>query len=468
MISTQPAAQNEEGRHSPNSRGKPFTRSELIAVAILLLAVFASRAPWLDGGYGIDPDACRVVLAAQHIAETGEYKPSRVPGYPVYEYMAALVVSWGPLASNGMTAVLSCIAVLFFALILRRMAVPLYALVAGALAVIPVVFLNSTVTMDYVPALAFMLASTYFMLAGRSVISGICLGLAIGCRLTSGAMWLPLALWAVMSAGDAQQWRGLIVFSTTTLIVGTLSFAPVFFTFGLDLLTFMDITQYPTWDTIIRISVTDVWGYSGTAVGVAVVVLVVLASFGARQALKDARRRRALLVSGLVVVLYSISFLRLPLNAGYLVPLIPFALLALCLCLPRRLVAPIVGLLILAFLFAPADHGPAFAGVVRRHYAIREARLDETMKIISRVDQIEPKTIVVAAWELPQIRVYLKPEQRGKHIYLYFIKNDEQVLSYLDQGYQIRYLRGLDHYNMEAHGVDLNQYGARPLFEPES
>jgi hypothetical protein len=456
-----------ESTDSTNSRSKSFTRGEVLLLAVLLVAVLASRTPWLDAGYGIDADACRVVLAAQHIVETGEYKPSRVPGYPLYEYMVASVVAWGPVATNAMSAVLGCIAVLFFALILRHLAVPAYLLVAGAFAVVPVVFINSTVTMDYVPALAFVLASTYLVITGRNVAAGICLGLAIGCRLTSGAMWLPLAFWGAMIAPEGQWFRGLILFSAATLVVGTLTFVPVFFTFGLDLLTFVDVVNYPPWQRVLRIGITDVWGYSATAVVSVVGVLVLLCALHFRQAVKDARVTRALVASGLAILLYVIAFLRLPLAAGYLVPLVPFTLLVVCLSLPRRFVAAYAGLLILAFLFAPGENEVTFAGIIRRHHDRRLARLDQTMKIISRVDGIESKSIVVAAWELPQIRVYLRPEQRGKHIYLYFIKSDEQILRYKEQGYQVFYLERLDHYNMEAHHVDLKQHGARPLFESE-
>ena len=63
-----------------------------------------------------------------------------------------------------------------------------------ALAFTPQVYINSSNTTDYVWALAFILGSLYFVLLGRPLMAGILLGLAIGSRITSGAMLLRLGV----------------------------------------------------------------------------------------------------------------------------------------------------------------------------------------------------------------------------------------------------------------------------------
>ena len=84
---------------------------------------------------------------------------------------------------------------MFFAIILRYFRIKHYLLLTLAFALTPVVYVNSVNTMDYMIALAFVLGSTYFVMVHRPLAAGMFLGLAIGSRITSGAMLLPLTLW---------------------------------------------------------------------------------------------------------------------------------------------------------------------------------------------------------------------------------------------------------------------------------
>lgn len=47
--------------------------------------VLGSRLPFLDAGYGLDPDAWRLARAAHGIATKGVFQVSRLPGHPVVE-----------------------------------------------------------------------------------------------------------------------------------------------------------------------------------------------------------------------------------------------------------------------------------------------------------------------------------------------------------------------------------------------
>jgi hypothetical protein len=271
-----------------------LTRGELLLLVGLFLAVFATRLPWLATDYGTDPDSYRVILAARHIADTGDYRPSRTPGHPLHEYMIASVVNLGPVLTNGISAVSSCVAVLFFALILRQLRVRGYLFVAGAFALVPVVFVNSTHTIDYIPALALILASTYFVLVKRPLTAGISLGLAIGCRLTSGAMLLPLSLWALLEGDRDRRTREVIVFAGTTLVVGSIVFIPVVLTRGFGVFTFADWQVYPPLQRTLGLAFQGVWGHSATSVIAALVVLILFSAGSIRRALRGPRTRRAL------------------------------------------------------------------------------------------------------------------------------------------------------------------------------
>ena len=71
-------------------------------VVLLFLAVFSSRVPFLDNGYGIDSDAWRIARAGIKMAKTGEYSCSRKPCYPLPEIAYWLMTPTSDRVFNGL------------------------------------------------------------------------------------------------------------------------------------------------------------------------------------------------------------------------------------------------------------------------------------------------------------------------------------------------------------------------------
>ena len=191
-------------------------RLQLIALFALVLA---SRFPFLDGGYGANVDAWRVARAARDIAITGEYSVSRFPGYPVQEIVCSWLWRGGPVALNGITALFSAVSAVAFAMIARKLQFHNWLLAAVALATTPIFFVSSVCSKDYIWALAFVLLSLLGALHNRPVLCGILLGLATGCRITSLAMGLPLALILFGQPTGRDRLRALLQFSVAAAIV---------------------------------------------------------------------------------------------------------------------------------------------------------------------------------------------------------------------------------------------------------
>jgi uncharacterized membrane protein len=227
--------------------------------------VLLTRLPWIGSGYGSDPDGYRVVIAARQIASGGEYQASRLPGYPVYEYLTALDATAAPWVSNALTATLSTVAFVLFALIARELGVRRYLLIALAFALTPVIYISSTCTMDYVPALAGQLAAMYAALRRRPVLAGVLLGLAVGCRITAGALALPLCLWMLLSQPRPSALRQCLAFGSTLLGTCVLCFLPVWRRYGADFFTFYDNGSYPPLDVVYARALPLVWGPLGLA-----------------------------------------------------------------------------------------------------------------------------------------------------------------------------------------------------------
>lgn len=285
-------------------------------------AVFVTRLPFLTAGYGLDPDAWRVANAARMIALSDSYVASRLPGYPVPEIICALLWRGGPLALNGATALLSAVGVACFVLALRVLRID-HALVAGlTLAMVPVVYINSTSSMDYMWSLAFTLMALYFVLTHRIGWAGLAMGLAIGSRITAGAMLVPLGMLLLRSSATSRRYRDVAVFSAVAGSAGLVAFAPVILTYGSGFFTFYE-QQYPPLSQVLRLLALGPWGSFGLA---ALLLAGAVHMFDWRRNLdyvRGLRGRPHIEASIVAIVLTLIAFSRLPHESGYLLPAVP-------------------------------------------------------------------------------------------------------------------------------------------------
>ena len=75
----------DDPRPDTLSRILNFDFAAPLAFLGLAIAYAASRIPFLNGGYGTDPDAWRVALSGYWLWDHHEFYPSRLPGYPIHE-----------------------------------------------------------------------------------------------------------------------------------------------------------------------------------------------------------------------------------------------------------------------------------------------------------------------------------------------------------------------------------------------
>jgi len=313
--------------------------------------------PFLLPGYGTDPDAWRVGVAAKVMRETGQFASSRVPGHPVQELAPWWLSGLGALGINLVTALLSVIATLLFHRVARRLALPHPFLLALGFAFLPIVFVHSVDAMDYLWALAFALAAVELVLAGKPALAGGCLGIATGCRLTSIA--LLVALVPLLEPG--RRVRDGVRMAVVALVVGAFCFIPVLATYGPGYLRFTP-THYPRALYIAKAFTIDLFG----VVGLAGLVVALIGPWNRAGAPAWRRMHWATLAA---LAVYIVLFLRLPDDAAYLLPVIPFVLWSLATLLPPKRVA-ILALALAAsgfvlrlrearVFFPPVDTGPS-------------------------------------------------------------------------------------------------------------
>jgi hypothetical protein len=441
----------------------PASARERLTLVLAAVAVLATRLPWIGSGYGSDPDGYRVVIVARQIARSGVYEASRLPGFPVYEYLTTLSAWSAPWVSNAVTALFSVASFVLFAIIARELGVRRYLLIALAFAMTPLVYVSSCCTMDYMPALAGQLAATYAVLRRRPALAGVLLGLSVGCRITAGALALPLCLWILLSSARAAAIRQCLVFAVTLLLSAALCFLPVWRRYGAGFFSFYDNDWYPPLDVVLTRALPLVWGGLGLLALLGLLCAAPLYYRFTRGALDDARTRHALVLALVAVALYLIAFLRLPDEAGYLLPVVPFVLLVIALLVPPGAVAALAAALLLSSWIGWQHGRPTLEGAIVEDHLVRQSQQRSTQAIIDAVAKLPDNATIVSAWALPRIELALDGDRQGSRQYVYLVENLGDYQHYLQQGRQLYYLPGVDLYESQAHELELSELGAREL-----
>jgi hypothetical protein len=482
-----------------------------LRTALLALVVALSRVPFLGGGYGTDTDGWKLARAAREIATTGHYAPSRLPGFPLQEYVCALVWRGGPTALNGLSALFGTAAAALLYRAFRRLGLRDAWLAALAFAFVPAVYVGSVAAMDYLWAMAFLLAALNRALDGRAAAAGLMLGMATGARITTCVLVLPLAL-VVAGAGGGGRLRRALTLAGVAALVAAAWYTPVFLRFGTGFLSYYEpeggqrpfseflhgllVPGRPPFSPLLIAgqATVGVFGLLGVA------GLAFAAAAALRAALDRASRRAApplapalpahltaafALAIGLVVVLY----LRLPHDEAYLIPALPFTLALLSAWTPRTPFRIALGFILLApFLLgidvvppkkgvAPLRYSPlAIEGRIAHERAIIEptrgpllmdhdkrtrmmALVRETLPALDRM----PAGGLLLAGNLNPVLFYYQPEDPAHIRYLDMLPR-ARVDERLRRGESVYYLPDVRSRTIRMLGYDLRDTGARELF----
>lgn len=303
----------------------------LLGAALLALTLLGLTLPRLAIDYGADGDAVLNAMGAERLATTGRYWPLRLPGSPLFDILLAAVVPWGGhLMANTLVLAFYVAAVAAF----RRLANGLAhaGLLTLLFAATPLVLKNAATTMDYVPALAFLLTAWLALRRDRVLAAAILLGCAAGMRVSNVVFVLPAALF--LWRRDDALWRA----AGHTLVAGVLAAA-----FNWPLLAAW-LTLRPegptpppkslaTWALMAGYNALNLWGL------VAVVALLLVAAHSLWRHRATLARRLwrdpACLAEATAVAAFAALFLLLPDEAEYLLPCVPFVYLLLGRTLPR-------------------------------------------------------------------------------------------------------------------------------------
>jgi len=446
--------------------------------------VLVSRLPFLLPGYGADPDAWHTASACRLIAETGVYHESHSPGHPVQEWIGSLLWRGGPWALNGATAMASALAALCFGLAFVALGGGAWSAVGAlAMAFAPIVYIHSVDAMDYVWALSFSMVALWLVLRDRWLGAGLALGLAIGSRMTAGLLVFPLVLLGWTRNGWKTRPGARAGFVLVALALSGALYIPEFAQHGTEMFA-LSPAPYPSALRLAQDMTLELWGTIG---GLALGLALLAGLAGGRGATVLRGSPGWVGCALLAVLLYVAAFLRLPDEAAYLIPVVPFVILLLArVSRPGVFAVTCVAIVLSPFFLdlglpESSPLGPGEIALPSQHPRVI-VRLSEGALLVDHRQRVtgvkngegllaalhevrEPAVVVCAAWRR-QLEV-ISHDGVPSDVRLVEYVSAREADSLRHAGSHLYYVRGSEAGSLYYEHIDLDSLGGRPLgYEP--
>ena len=308
-----PEAESETGPSPSGSRRAEAAGAEGFSDRTLALVVAAVTLPILWMGYGTDIDVGHVLDAARSIRD-GHYEPSRTPGVPVFEAVAAaLDPIGGHLLLNLATALAAAVTVVGVARLVRHWGHPNGDLIALAFLASPVTIIASTSVGDFVWALAFFVSGALAHLRSRTVLAGVLFGLAIGSRLSTAFL---IAAFLVADGWDPPNRRRCLRSALVAIPVGAALYIPSWLAFDRSLRFLETAEGYRGFANNLGRFVYKNYAYAGPVL----LIVLLIAAPALVAAVKRWRDDPLLRFGVLGFVVTELLFFQLPWKGAHLLP----------------------------------------------------------------------------------------------------------------------------------------------------
>jgi hypothetical protein len=460
----------------------PLSRQLILLIGLVLL----TRVPFLFDGFGVEEDSWGLVVNAQEMHDADEYRASRFPGHPLQEYIYLLIWNQPTWLWNAMSVFFSLIAVICFHLALHKMQLNTALQVSLMLCFTSVFVLAGTYTIDYTWTLAFLMASFWLLCERRFWWSGVALGLAIGCRITSGVFLLPWLL-LLMNRMDLRSgiflWLRILV---PAVIIGVLWYVPAYTVYGRTFFDYSDQFPYPPLTKVIFKATLGVFSITG-------LVALMLALFWGRcnrlQGNALFSEKRLLTVSILIVVLHIISYLRLPQKAGYMLPAVPWIVLIAGILVTRKqawivaalfIVSPFILGLNLTDSMRGSTHSALalkfnisgqelfldpLSGSLQAERSKRINKMKYCNQILDATDTLKETSILISGWWYNELLITTRNRPTSPLAHFRFYASCSLLDSVKAKGNRIYFLSEQNIYNDQMYGQTCTDSLAIPFLQ---
>lgn len=448
---------------------------------IFLASLFIiSRIPLLNTGFGTDPDAWRIANSAYDLKNFFIYHPSRFPGYPLPEYVNSLIIDYGWVATNSLTLILSLISVIIFAKILNELNVKNKGLIVITYAFLPIIWINSVSTMDYMWALTFIIITWYFVIMKKYILAGLMMGLATASRPTSILLILPFLYLIYQEDKTKRYFQNILSFLIVLLVTSISFFLPLYLRYGLDFITFYPFDQ----------SLSAVWydaSYFFGSIAIIFGFIILISSFKVLYQKVFQEKDKMIIFLVLSILFIIIPFIKTPYEIAYLLPAVPFGLLLINRISKKKLFSVFCFLLLLnSFIGFNIMNSDNFIqeGVIKKERDVSLNIIHHLKKLIgsdinnsviisgeylpfiaylSETSGDPIKTIDMVGSGALERNEYVNDKKNVRYTYLVSL---EEIQNFKKEGYDLYYI-GKTSLNMTKtiFGYDLNNYNCTNIFD---
>ena len=435
---------------------------------LIILLILISKLPFLNCGYGAEEDAWAMRLVTERIATSRVYEVSRLPGHPVQEIIYSLMPKQA-FVFNLLTLLISTGGIIFFMLALQRLKIENYLSAGIAIAFVPVIFINSANALDYMWAFAFSMASFYCLLGNNFLVCGILIGIAVGCRITSGAMLAPFIYYAYSISNPGKRLKNILLLLMSACACSALVFLPVMNQYGINFFQYYEHFPLPSFAKSFYKGSIAVWG----TIGVISLIIPLFLMFPKVSYLlnkENTNYKHLIRTCCITIALYLIAFIKLPLKSAFMIPLIPFVILLIYLFFNQKqsmffALAMIASCFLLGInlsdpvraapsstlsLHASINHQSVsfdlLQGPVIADYLKRKKQMKYADEVINSVASFNHKTLIIAGWWLANILVQQKGKENSLIEWRYYLTEGE-LKNYIMKGYAVYYLPQQDEFN---------------------
>lgn len=324
------------------------------------LLIFATLLyfPCIFLGYGRDNDTYSLLDNAKLSLEKGTYIPSRHPGYIVHEAATMLLSSiGGSILSNAGTMLMTLLMIACFIKVCRYFLIPNSNLLAILLIIHPLIFVNSTETIDYLWALGMVFCGFVLLLNFHYFLAGLLFGLSIGARLSSFIAVGAILAYTLIAKkqNNTEDRKKVFITIIITAVMGILCYIPslMYSNWTLDVFR-PHMPDNEAWSFKSRLGKfiyknLYLWGVPAFAV----IIYALFVSFKNRTNFFKQQWLALSLLSLVIITSYEILFLKFPIQVEYLIPILPFSFFLIGIGLknnPRLIVVLIIAVVSFNFI----------------------------------------------------------------------------------------------------------------------
>ena len=360
---------------------------------------------------------------------------------------------------------------------------------------IPIIWIQSSCTMDYMWALLFILLSYDSYLDKKYKEGAIFLGIAVGFRITSALMIFPFSLQLLFQEKKLKKiLPSIILFGATAL----LAYSPVIVTYQFSFLRYVP-NEFPFY----------IWGYRTLSelFGLPAFILLLLGltaflfTFFHNQRIVYKKKEISwseelsktknftIVILLLIVVIYLLLFLKLPAETAYLIPAIPFSLILINKLFPKKIFTLFCIFIVLHGVVSffnidkatfknqgriqciPFDYGTVFKNELKKRAVYKNAQ--NLLPIVENLPQ-KDKIAVIISWYYPVVHfLHLESleetfiggsiqalHRKGKKLFFLDGVTQKDITFLQKQGFTLYYLDAAEQPAQLAN-IDLKKYGKK-------